>query len=237
MYYLVPPNVIYVVFVSPLLNCNHFHSNHLDKFNTLLTSQLTLSDFRPFSVKTHSLKIKNPRTLNLSSESMATSSSNQGTSMQVATGDAYQIKGRTMKLEGWQLIVQVESPVDFLSLAHHGCELRNYFHAQDLDGYFYMLSGPTYDNLIKYFWVRAEVFDLYAAEMEEHEKVLIDYSLEGKTREQLGLKPFTCTEIRSNIMGIPVTITEEIIARAIRRADDHMKRAWTTQVHGMMWGT
>ena len=82
--------------------------------------------------------------------------------MQVATGEAYQIKGRTMKLEGWQLTVQVESPVDFLSLVHHGCELRNYFHAQDLDGYFYILSGPTYENLIKYFWVRAEVFDRYA---------------------------------------------------------------------------
>jgi len=82
--------------------------------------------------------------------------------MQMATGEAYQIKGRTMKLEGWQLTVQVESPVDFLSLVHHGCELRNYFHAQDLDGYFYILSGPTYENLIKYFWVRAEVFDRYA---------------------------------------------------------------------------
>jgi len=30
---------------------------------------------------------------------MATSSSNQETSMQIATGEAYQIKGRTMKLE------------------------------------------------------------------------------------------------------------------------------------------
>jgi len=140
-----------------------------------------------------------------------------------------------MKLEGWQLTVQVESPVDFLSLAHHGCELRNYFHAQNLDGYFCMLSGPTYENLIKYFWVRAEVFDRYAAEMKEYEKVMIDSSPEGKTREQLGLKPFTCTEIFSNIMGIPVTITEEIIARAIRRAADHMKRAWTRQVHRMMW--
>jgi len=155
MYYLAPPNVFNVVFVCPLLNCNRFYSNHLDKLHTLLTSQLTLSDFRPFSVKTLSLKIKNPRTLNLSSESMATSSLNQGNSMQVATGEAYQIKGRTMKLEGWQQTIQVESPVDFLSLAHHGCELRNYFHAQDLDGYFCMLSGPTYENLIKYFWVRA----------------------------------------------------------------------------------
>jgi len=58
---------------------------------------------------------------------MATSSSNQGTSMQIATSEAYQIKGRTMKLEGWELTLQVESSVDFLSLAHHGCELRNFF--------------------------------------------------------------------------------------------------------------
>jgi len=65
---------------------------------------------------------------------MATSSSNQGTSMQVATGEAYQIRGRTMSLVEWELTVQVESPVDFLSLAHHGCELENFFQAQDLDG-------------------------------------------------------------------------------------------------------
>jgi len=54
-----------------------------------------------------------------------------------------------MKLEEWELIVQVESLVDFLSLAHHGCELRNFFHAQDLDNYFCMLSSPTFENLIK----------------------------------------------------------------------------------------
>jgi len=127
----------------------------------------------------------------------------------VAIGEAYQ-------WEGWELTVLVESPVDFLSLAHHGCELKNFFHAQGLDNYFCMLSGPTSQNLIKYFSVRAEIYDNHAAKMEEHEKVLIDPSVEGKTREQLGLKPFTCTEIRSNIMGILVTITEEIIARAIR---------------------
>jgi len=101
--------------------------------------------------------------------------------MQVATGEAYQIKGRTMKLEGWQLTVQVESPVDFLSLAHHGCELKNYFHSQELDDYFCILSGPTYVNLIKYFWVRAEIYYSHVAMMEEHEKVLIDPSLEGRT--------------------------------------------------------
>jgi len=122
-----------------------------------------------------------------------------------------------MRLEESELAVQVESPVDFLSLAHHGCELRNFFQAQDLDGYFYMLSVPTYENLIKHFWVRVEVYDVHAVNVEEHEKVLIDPSLKGKTKEQLGLKPFTCTKIRSSIMGIPVTIPKEVIARAIRR--------------------
>ena len=131
---------------------------------------------------------------------MAASSSNQETSMQVATGEAYQIRGRTMRLEGWELIVQVESPVDFLSLANHGCELRNFFQGQDLDGYFCMLSGPLYGNLIKHFWARAKIYDFHATRMEHIEKVLIDTSLEGKTREQLGLRSFTCTEIRSSIM-------------------------------------
>jgi len=55
------------------------------------------------------------------------------------------------------------------------------------------------------------------ARLEEHEKVLIDPTLERKTKEQLGLKPFTCTEIRSSIMGIPVSIIEEVIARACRK--------------------
>ena len=38
---------------------------------------------------------------------------------------AYEIRGRTMSLEEWELNVQVESPDDFISLAHHGCELRH----------------------------------------------------------------------------------------------------------------
>jgi len=36
----------------------------------------------------------------------------------------------------------------------------------------------------------------------------------------MGLKPFTRTNIRSNIMGIPVTITEEVIGKACIRDVD-----------------
>ena len=67
---------------------------------------------------------------------------------------------------------------------------------------------------MKYFWVRAEIYDKYAAKQEEDEKVWLDPSLKRKTRSEMGLKEFTRMEIRSNLMGIPITINEEIIGRA-----------------------
>jgi len=47
--------------------------------------------------------------------------------------------------------------VDFLSLTHHDCDLRSYINSQDLDGYFKMLNERSYENLVKYFYVRAEI--------------------------------------------------------------------------------
>jgi len=110
--------------------------------------------------------------------------------------------------------------VDFISLDHHGCELRDIYHAQDLDKYFGMLNGPTYMNLVRHFSVRAQVYDRKASQMEMEEKVLIDPSLQGKTREEMGLEPFRCTEIRSSIMGIPVFISKAAISWVIRRASE-----------------
>jgi len=52
------------------------------------------------------------------------------------------------------------------------------------------------------------------------EKVLIDPTLACKTREEMGLEPFTCTEIRSSIMGNPVFISQEVIAYVIRRSSE-----------------
>ncbi len=45
-----------------------------------------------------------------------------------------------------------------------------------------MLNGPTYENLVKHFWVKTSVYDKHAAKLEEGEKVLIDPSLEAKSR-------------------------------------------------------
>jgi len=99
--------------------------------HTLLTSQHTLSDFRLNLCKICLFQNQNLRTLKPSSISMASSSLTQGTSMQLNTRESLQIKGRSMKLEEWQLTVQVENPVDFLSLARHDCDLSSYLRYQD----------------------------------------------------------------------------------------------------------
>jgi len=151
---------------------------------------------------------------------MASSSSSQAIPMQVDSGESYHTKPRTMEVREDELFVQVESPVDFASLIHHKVDLSNYLLHQDLDIYSRMLNGPTYENLVKYFWVRVEIYDMNAAKREEGEKIAGDKSLEGKTREDMVLQEFTGTEILSNVMGIPITITEEIIGKAARRTNE-----------------
>jgi len=149
---------------------------------------------------------------------MASSSSVLESTTQEAP--AYEIKGRTMSLKELDLKIQTENLVDFTSLAHHGCDIRSYYEAQGLMDYFNMLNGPTYKTLVRHFWVRAHVYDKKATKLEETEKVLIDPTLEGKSREEMGLEPFRCTEISSSIMGIPVFILEEIISFVIIRSSE-----------------
>jgi len=166
----------------------------------------------------------------------------QGTSTQETP--AYEIKGRTMSLEEWDLTVQVESPIDFASLSYHGCNIKEFYESQDLLSYFDMLNGPTYVNLIRHLCVRAHVYDKHVAKLEMDEKLLIDPSLAGKTREEMGLEPFIDTEIRLSIMGVPVFISQDIIAYVIRRAsegsfkdemDNNKKSPWNEIVNQTMF--
>jgi len=155
----------------------------------------------------------------MATSSLAVQESVQGTSSN-QEAPAYVIKGRTMSLEEWDLTVQVERPEDFASLIQHGCDIVDYYEAQDLGIYFSMLNGPTYESLVKHFWVRASIYDKKAAELEEDQKVLIDPSLERKSRQEMGLKPFVDTEIRSSIMGVPIFINQETIAYVIGRTSE-----------------
>ena len=147
---------------------------------------------------------------------MASSSARQDTGssdsgLQINTGSSYVIKPKTMAIP---FVVQVESPVDFASLKRNGMNLDALMAAQHMFPYFNMLNGPTYVKLVKDFWVRAEVYDVDAAKTEELQAVARDPNLKGKTRKEMGLEPFRQTEIRSAVMGIPITITEEVIAKA-----------------------
>jgi len=128
---------------------------------------------------------------------------------------AYVITGSTMKLQEHQLKIQVENPVDFKSLMFHGCDIKDYYVIQGLMKYFDILNGPTYKTLVRHFWVRAPVHDKEASEEEERNLVLFYPELEGKSREEMGLEPFKGAEIRSSVMGVPVVISEEIIAYVI----------------------
>jgi hypothetical protein len=101
-----------------------------------------------------------------------------------------------------------------------------------MDTYFRGLNGPTYEELVKNFWVKAEVYDKEVAKLEEIEKINGDPSLKGKSRAEMGLKEFTRTEIRSAVMGIPITITEEIIARAARCSNE---AKWNMNIKTSSW--
>jgi hypothetical protein len=64
---------------------------------------------------------------------------------------AYEIAGRTIKLEEWELTIQTMNPVNFKSLAHHGCDISSYYEAHGLMDYFSMLNEPTYEALVRHF--------------------------------------------------------------------------------------
>ncbi|KEH26193.1 hypothetical protein MTR_6g047410 [Medicago truncatula] len=148
---------------------------------------------------------------------------------------AYEIKGRTMFLEEWDLKIQTECPVDFVSLAAHNCDIGKFYNDQGLGSYFNFLNGPTYQTLVRHFWVRASIFDREAAKIEEDEKVLLHPELKGKTREEMGLEPYSGMQIRSSIMGIPVCINEEVVAYVLRRPATGDYKAGITIVKDSPW--
>jgi len=147
---------------------------------------------------------------------MVDSSSNVGNAMEEASEETLIIKPRTMVMEKKDLKLLIESAVDFESLKRNGCDILPFVGTQGLMLYFQMLNGPTYSELVKDFWVRDEVYNEEAAKLEEKHKVKENPRLKGKTRKYMGFPEFKQVEVRSAIMGIRDTITEEILSRATR---------------------
>ncbi|WJX84026.1 NADH:ubiquinone reductase (H(+)-translocating) [Trifolium repens] len=108
-----------------------------------------------------------------------------------------------------------EKFVDFESFKVNGIDIQSLFYDQQWKNYFEMLNGFVYYDIVKYFWQKATIFDKFNADEEVRKMVEKDGSLKGKTRTQLGLRPYRGNEIRSNIMGINVLITQEHIAKIL----------------------
>jgi hypothetical protein len=160
----------------------------------------------------------------------------------------YDYRGRSMKLEEWDLQVQIENPVDFDSLNFHRCSIRSYYEEQGLMDYFKMLNGPTYEALVRHFWVRAKFYNKAASLAEESQMVLMYPELEGKTREEMGLAPFVEDEIRSSICGIPVRLAQWHIEYVLKAAasgyysgidlsDAAEKRIWKKQANLVIYNS
>ncbi|KAK2410539.1 hypothetical protein QL285_045900 [Trifolium repens] len=108
-----------------------------------------------------------------------------------------------------------EKFVDFESLKANGIDVQSLFYDQQWKNYFEMLNEFVYYDIVKYFWQKATVFDRLNADEEVRKMIEKDSSLKGKTRKELGLKPYRGKEIRSNILGINVLITQEHIAKIL----------------------
>ncbi|KAK2440687.1 hypothetical protein QL285_012067 [Trifolium repens] len=108
-----------------------------------------------------------------------------------------------------------EKFVDFDSLKANGIDIQYLFYNQQWQNYFEMLNGFVYYDIVKYFWQKAKVYDRASADKEYKDMVEKNKELRGKTRKELGLKPYREREIRSNILGINVVITQAHIAKIL----------------------
>jgi hypothetical protein len=86
-----------------------------------------------------------------------------------------------------------ECMVDFESLRVNGKDIAHFFMDQQWKNYFDMLNGFVYYDIVRNFWVKAYVFDEAAAKEEVRKIVEANKSLKGKSRAQLGLRPFRGT--------------------------------------------
>ncbi|KAK2428248.1 hypothetical protein QL285_026782 [Trifolium repens] len=105
------------------------------------------------------------------------------------------------------LNLAIENPVDLDGLRVNGfANVVNLFKRQGLEYYFDLLNGPTYTELVKEFWMKATIInkDVYIQRIKD--MVEEKPELQGKTPEQMGLKPFTTTEIESFVAGFRISI-------------------------------
>ena len=153
---------------------------------------------------------------------VGTSSSVEMKSFDLSSQQTLKIKPNTSSVSKESLKILIEQVVDFDSLGRNGVNIAEFFAFQKWSPFFQMLNGPTYKEMVKEFWIKAEVFDEEAADREPAKRIDEDKSGKRVTRADFGLEEFKEAEIRSNILGVPVKITQKLISRVIGVPDSGM---------------
>ncbi|KAK2416464.1 hypothetical protein QL285_038858 [Trifolium repens] len=105
------------------------------------------------------------------------------------------------------LNLAIENPVDLDRLRVNGfANVVNLFKRQGLEYYFDLLNGPTYTEMVKEFWMKATIINREVYVQRIKDMIEENPALRGKTPEQMGLKPFTSTEIESFVAGFRISI-------------------------------
>ncbi|KAK2422351.1 hypothetical protein QL285_032892 [Trifolium repens] len=115
------------------------------------------------------------------------------------------------------LNLAIENPVDLEGLRVNGfSNVVDLFKRQGLEYYFDLLNGPTYTELVKEFWMKASIInrDVYIQRIKN--MVEEKPELQGKTPEEMGLKPFISTEIESFVAGFRISIRLCHICEALK---------------------
>ncbi|KAK2416018.1 hypothetical protein QL285_038450 [Trifolium repens] len=116
-----------------------------------------------------------------------------------------------------ELSVAIENPVDLESIRVNGFpEVVHHYKRQGLEYYFDVMNGPTYTELVKDFWMKASVItkDVYNRKIKQ--MVEENPALQGKTPEQMGLRPFVSTEIESFVAEFRISIRLCHILKALK---------------------
>ncbi|KAK2450190.1 hypothetical protein QL285_009320 [Trifolium repens] len=116
-----------------------------------------------------------------------------------------------------ELNFAMESPVDFESLrVNEFPEVKTRFERQGMMYYFDILNGPTYNEFVKEFWMKASVITKTKYQERLKELLAEKPELYGKTPTEMGLRPFVSTEIESYVCGFRVAFRLEHIYEALK---------------------
>ncbi|MCI23153.1 hypothetical protein A2U01_0044331, partial [Trifolium medium] len=134
----------------------------------------------------------------------------------------------TIEIPYEKLDLVLEQLVDFESLQANGFDVKKLFQDQGWLGYFDILNGPVYTQLVKDFWKRCDIITQEEADKEYALKVAENPEKnKGKSRTELGLREFIETEIRSSCTGYEVTITQSTIAELLRITNKGIFKTFT----------